>query len=295
MANNLLTFKDLKTKVLTLLDQQGDLNSGNLGDINVGDAIAMAHNQRLMSQRWNFMLWGNPLNIQFLTNIQNYTLNPLAGMLTDFQNITAGQRMVETPARARYKIGVQEDRFHFEFIAESPVQVPFTAGLLTIAGTASLSYMDTSGNPQQEVIANTVTSHPVDTVYAVTKMDGNPLTITDSASKVILSLSPVQFALSYPQIRLFAPGQTETGQYRFYRRPRFLTNDNDIPEIPYPFSHILVYDALIELYTYNDAPPPQVWVEAQQKWELLLNQAYQEGEMEGSEVRTVIESDQYEG
>lgn len=291
----LLTFQDLKTLALTYLDQAGDLNTGNQGDTLVGNAIAMAHNKRLTSQRWSFMLWGNPVPVQFQTGLQNYTLHPLAGMLTDFQNVTAGTRMVETPTRARYKIGVQDDRFHFEFIQNSPIQIPFTSGTFTVVGNATLWYADANGNTFNESLLNTTTSGSVDTLYAVTKNDGNALQIKDAANKVVLSLSGTQFALDLPQIRLFDLGQQEQATYRFYRKPRFLSNANDIPEIPYPYSHILVFDALIDLYTYNDAEPPKWWLQQQAEWEKQLNQAYQEGEAEGSEVRVVIESDQYEG
>lgn len=293
---DLRTFKDLKTLALTYLDQAGDINTGNQGDVLVGNAIAMQQNKRLTSQRWNFMLWGNPVIVNFQTGVRNYTLHPLAAMVTEFKNVTAGQQMNETPSRARYKIGVQDDRFHFEFVQESPVQLPFTSGVLTVVGSATISYVDTSGNYVVESISGGVTSAPVDTVVNVTKNDSNALTIRDVTNKVILALTSAQFSLSYPQIRLMADGVSgESATYRFYRRPRYLSLDNDIPEIPYPFSHILVYDALLELYTYNDATPPQWWVLQQADWERQLNQAYQEGEMEGAEVRTVIESDQYEG
>lgn len=293
---DLRTFKDLKTLALTYLDQAGDINTGNQGDTLVGNAIAMQHNKRLTSQRWNFMLWGNPVTLNFQTGVRNYTLHPLAAMLTEFKNTTAGQLMNETPARARYKMGVQDDRFHFEFVQESPVQLPFTPGLFTIVGNATISYVDVNGNPVTESITNGTTSAQVDTVFAVAKNDGNALQVKDAVGKIILSLTSTQFGMSYPQIRLMADGVSgESASYRFYRRPRYLSLDNDIPEIPYPFAHILVYDALLELYTYNDANPPQWWVKQQSDWELQLNQAYQEGEMEGSEVRTVIESDQYEG
>lgn len=291
----MLTFKDLRTQALALLDQSSDLGTGDQGETIVANAIASAHEQRLLSQRWNFMLWGDPISVQFQTGIRNYTLHPLAAMVTDFTNDTAKQRMVETPTRARFKIGVQDDRYHFEFIQDSPVKVPFTQGILTITGNATISYVDVNGNPQLESLSNSPTSFGVDTVYGVTKNDANPLTITDSNGLVILSLSGSTYGIRYPQIRLFDNGQAETGLYRFYRKPILLSNDNDIPEIPYPFSRILIYDALIEIATYNDAQPPAYWLSQQAKWEQLLNQAYQEGEMEGAEGRTVVEADQYEG
>jgi hypothetical protein len=296
MAVNLLTFKDLKTEALTLLDQAGDLNTGNNGDVLVGNAIAMMHNKRLMAQRWSFMLWANPVTLTFQSGVRNYTLHPLAAMLTDFKS-SAGNWMKETPVRSRQKQGAQDDRFHFEFVQDSPINLPFAAGKLTIGGSATLTYVDTSGNVVTEALNGAQTSANVDTVISVTKnVDAGSVTIVDSAARNVLSLGPTDFARIYPQIRLYADGVTgETGSYRFYRKPRVLSLDNDIPEIPFPFSHILVYDALLELYTYNDATPPQWWAKQQADWELQLNQTYQEGEMEGAETRAINETDQYEG
>ena len=304
----LSTFKDLKNQALLLLDQQGDLGSGSIGDQQVAAAIAMAHNKRLTSQRWSFMLWPNPIKFSFVTGVQVYTLHPRAQMLTEFWNTGAGQIMKEVPTRARYKSGTEfvdltaqtgGDRFRFEFVQDSPIQLPFAEGKLQItSGGATLYYIDTNGNDTTDVLTNgQFTSANVDTVYGVTKTDLTQLlTITDSANTVVLNSPANQVPVPYRQIRLFGPGaNNETAQYRFYRKPRYLSADNDLPEIPFPFNHILVYDALLELYTYNDYTPPEYWLKQQKDWEDQLNQTFQEGEMEGAEVRQVNETDLYQG
>jgi len=288
------TYGQIQTKVLTYLDQAGDTGQGQAM---VQFAIQTAHNKRLSQERWSFMLWPHRVPVNFKTGQREYTLHPLALMLTDFYNFTARQQMHEVPTRARYKNGVQDDRYHFEFVMDSPTQLPTIAGPVTVAGSAQITYVDTSLNQHVETLTNAATSLSVDTIVGVTHLDTNPLTLTDAASVQILSLLGTEFGKTYPQIHLFDDGVTsELAYYRFYRRPKDLTNPNDIPDIPYPFSEILVFDALLELYTYNDAAtPPQYWVEQQAKWELRLQQAYQEGEMEGSESRIVQEVDTYQG
>jgi hypothetical protein len=298
-----LTFKDLKLQALTLLDQAADIATGNTGETLVGNAIAMAHEQRLLKDRWSFMLWPQPITLTMQTGVRVYTLHELAAMVTEFQDITAGQLMKDTPKRARYKFSgglgsVQGDQYHFEFVQESPIQLPFAAGKLTVsAGNCIIRYIDTSQNTHVDTLAPAqLTSQPVSAVYGVTKTDANPLVIVDSASKTVLSLGATEYGKSYPQIRLFSdPNGGDICSYRFYRRPNTLVNDNDIPEIPYPFSRVLVYDALLELYTYNDAAPPPYWTKKQEEWDMLLRQTYQEGEDAGSETRSINETDTYGG
>jgi hypothetical protein len=300
----MLTFKDLKTQALTLLDQAGDLSTGNQGDVLMANALAMAHEKRLVKDRWSFMLWPNPVSFTFQSQVRNYTLHPLALMLSDFVDFTAGQLMRETPTRARYKLSsgvggiVQNDQYHFEFIQDSPIKLPFAAGKLTVqSGNATIYYVDVNGNSQSDIVTSGLTtSQSVDTVYGVTKNDGTALTLNDSAATTVLSLGATQYGIAYPQIRLYDnPNAGDIAKYRFYRKPRTLSADNDVPEIPYPFSRVLVYDALLELYTYNDAQPPDYWLAQQAEWDLLLKQNYQEGETEGSETRTVQEHNIYQG
>ena len=292
---SILTFKDLYTQALTYLDQSGDTGQG-LSMVKY--AIQTANEKRLTQERWTFMLWENFVNINFVTGQRVYSLHPLATtMLTDFTNDTNLQIMHETPTRARYKVGVQRDRFHFEFIKDSPVKSqPALVAPITVTGSVRLVYINQNGDAVQEDLTNTVSSQSVQTVVQVTKLTDVAVTLTDSSSNLMLSLAVGEFGRTYPQIRLFDDGVgSEVGKYRFYKKPGNLIHDNDVPEIPYPFSRVLVYDALIELAAYNDGTPNQWWLAQQQELDLHMRQAYQEGEMEGSEVRVVQENDAYGG
>lgn len=295
----MLTYRDLRGQALILLDNYSELGTGSQGDLLVANAIAQAHEKRLTKDRWSFMLWPSTQALSFAAATRTYTLHPLVQFMGEFTNTTASQYMKETPTRARFKSrNTMNDRFHYEFVQESPIQLPFAAGKIKVqSGTAILYYVDTSGSVQTEtIVAGNFTAQNVDTLLGVTKTDTNPLTLQDSAAKTLLSLAASEQGKSYPQIRLFDDGIAgEVATYRFYRKPKTLVNDYDIPEIPYPFSRVLIYDALLELATYNDNVPAQYWMMQQQEWDMQLRQAYQEGETEGSESRTVIEADNYEG
>src|SRR3990167_979253 len=287
----MLTFKDIQDEVLLFLDQ---VDETGIGLDLVKSAIVRANERRLVSERWSFMLWPTPVNLSFVSGQRVYTLHPLAAMVSDFTNGTTV--MKETPTRARYKSGVQEDRYHFEFVKASPVRVQPTEGVLTVTGYARIVYVDDDGDVQSEDVQNTTTTGTVTEVVQVTKLNASTLSIVDAASTTILSLTASEYGKTYPQIRLFADGNSaDAGTYRFYKRPEKLDHDNDIPEIPYPFSRVLTFDALLEIATYNDSKPQDYWIAQADLWDRQLRQTYIEGESEGSESKQVQNVVTYEG
>lgn len=294
---NVLTFKDLYTQVLTYLDKPTDTGQGLAM---AKYAIQTAHEKRLTEERWSFMLWPGTLTLAFQTGVRRYTLHPLTLMVTDFYNDTAGKNMMETPSRARYNVGVQQDKFHFEFTGNSPVKrQPSVTSLVTVVGNARLVYTNTNDDVIQEDISGSTTSQAVKEIVQVTNLSAGfatGVTLTDAASNQLLSLAIGEPGKSYPQIQLFGdPTAQDLAHYRFYRKPGTLVHDNDIPDIPYPFSRILVYEALLELATYSDSPAPQYWMLQQSTLDMQMRQAYQEGEMEGSESRQINEVQTYGG
>lgn len=294
---NVLTFKDLYTQVLTYLDKPTDTGQGLAM---AKYAIQTAQEKRLTEDRWSFMLWPGTLTLAFQTGVRRYTLHPLTLMVTDFYNDTSGRVMKETPTRARYKVGVQQDKFHFEFTGNSPVKrQPATTSLVTVTGNARLVYTNANDDVVQEDVTSSTTSQAVKEIIQVTNLSTGlvvGVTLTDAAANQLLSLAVGEAGKNYPQIQLFGdPASAESAHYRFYRKPGNLVHDNDIPDIPYPFSRILVYDALLELATYSDGPAPQYWIMQQSTLDMQMRQTYQEGEMEGSESRQVQEVDTYGG
>jgi hypothetical protein len=82
----------------------------------------------------------------------------------------------------------------------------------------------------------------------------------------------------------------EVIEYRFYRQPRILVNDYDIPLIPAPHSQILVYDTLIMMSAYLTDSGPQtlkIWEERAAQEQMALYQAY------ATEGQTLGASPQY--
>ncbi len=51
---------------------------------------------------------------------------------------------------------------------------------------------------------------------------------------------------------LSPPTAADTIIYYYYRQPVEMTVDGDIPDIPYPYSRVLIYDALLDLSLYSE-------------------------------------------
>lgn len=289
----MLTYKDLQTQVLDYLDQAGDTSHGL--DL-VKHAINSAHEKRLTEDNWSFMLWPTDQTFTF-TVADTYILHPEALMLADFWNTTTMTPMRETPSRSRFKAGVQDDRFHFEFVQRSPVKAHPVTGVVTVTGNARIKYIGTDNEVYEETVNNATTAHSAKEILDVTKIDAaSTLVLTSAAAVQLLSLSATEYAKSYPQIKLFDTGTPgETASYRFYKKPSLLTLDYQIPNIPYPYSRIIVFDALLELATYNDSQPPPFWLANVELLDRQMRQQYIEGGMEGAETRQVQIVDDYEG
>lgn len=62
------------------------------------------------------------------------------------------------------------------------------------------------------------------------------------------------------------PRQSETLHLGYYRMPQPLVNDQDIPDLPYPYGRILVWDSLLDLKSYaKDLDAVSLWVRKQEK------------------------------
>jgi hypothetical protein len=108
----------------------------------------------------------------------------------------------------------------------------------------------------------------------------------------LITLTPNELGKQYRKIRLLAsPTTAETILYRFYRKPIYLVNNYDVPDIPYPYSQILVYDALLMFATYNTDMQSEarivMWQQQQQNWENALRGFSKEGQTVGGRSRTV--------
>jgi hypothetical protein len=110
-----------------------------------------------------------------------------------------------------------------------------------------------------------------DKILDITKVGATwtrTITITVGAT-TILTLLASEFGRQYRQLELTkSPTTTASILYRFFQRPRTLSRDNDIPQLPQEFSEILVYDTLLKLQGYARHTPDELFLFQQRQDEL---------------------------
>lgn len=297
----MLTFKNIQDEVLLYWDAPGDTGDFlTLVKNAINDAIAY----RVNKQKWNFMLWEDTLTFSTADGTFGYALHPLVNQLHRIYNTTTSTPLVEVPTREYYE-GLSS-KYDFHWVEPSPVlgQPSTTATVSIVSSSASdteaakavtIRFLDGSDDIQEETITPTGVSTASTTasakkILSVTKAGTwvGTMTLADNASNTMLILLTSEYGKQYPQIRLLAdPEATETVEYRFYRIPRVLADDNDIPDIPFPYSHIITWDALMVLSSYDEAKIPKFWVLNQQKWETAMALRYLEGDTPGARARQV--------
>ena len=155
--------------------------------------------------------------------------------------------------------------------------------------------MDDNDDEQTETLTANGTS-AVSTTANVQKVLGiartgtwvGIMTMKDTAGNTLLTLGPDDAAKLYPQIELLQdPAAADTISYKFYRQPYVLSNDGDIPDIPFPHSRILVWDTLLLLASYDEIPIPRFWTVQQARHKDAMENAYLEGQTLGARPRMV--------
>ena len=277
------TLKTLANQVLNYLDQNGD--TGTTKNV-VYDTIRRVHASRTTEQKWNFMLWSEPKTLTLVVGQRQYSLHqeflrPLyfysrtnKQFLTQVteQTLLAGLRGYAVPYDFDVAAGAGTDwtntsggAYRFKFSGISPVENQLTsASVITVAGESSKTvtvYGETADGVTSETITvGTPGSVQFTKILDVAKGDGwtQTMTMTSNGGAVTnLKLFASEYGRQYRQIELLtSPIQAETIQYQFYRQPSALPSDNSVPNIPAPFSNVLVYDALILLSEYNDGISP---------------------------------------
>lgn len=274
------TFKNIQDEVLRNIDE--DVNTSSSTLTLVKNAINQAHLRRLTSYDWNFMLWPVPLTFNTTVNQQTYTLHSEFYKPYYFYNQTVKAYLIEENSRELGPSGVRwnSDTGHasrFAFWGRSPV--------IGFSGSAQLQLLsdnaaDTGASFSVTVrgsdtlglgtISETLIPNGLTPVTSVKTFETPILNVTLSmpwngnltlkiGQTVILQLTPGELGRSYPLIYILSiPNAVDTIEYRFFRQPSVLVNDNDIPDIPPPFAQILVYDTLIDIAPYSDTDPKDV-------------------------------------
>ena len=220
-----------------------------------------------------------------------------------FYNASEERKMVEVPVREYYDAPLT--KYHWHWTKPSPVAAqPSTTGTISILSSASADQSKDviiRGLDGSDVITTeTISSNgsdgttPVSSstsykkILKVTKSGtfAGTLTVRDNAGNTMLSLGTADYGKNYAQIKLLRdPAQADTIEYATYRKPVKLSDNNDIPDIPDPFSRILIWDTLLTLCAYDEVQPQPIWVQKQREWEQRLQQTFLEGQTPGARAR----------
>jgi hypothetical protein len=310
------SFKNLVQQVLAHTDERTDTNIAR--DL-VKDLLNNAHEDRCTQYAENFLLWDTPETFSTVAAQQQYSLHQLFDKPLYFYNRNTKQYLAEVPNRTFANGNFTLDSANagsarnFVFWGHSPVLAqPTSASVITFVSDSAL---DTGTdyevvvkgiNTSNELIAEKValtgltpvaTTNTFTKILAIVKervLTGTLTATANTGTVTVLRLSGDEFGRQYRQLWLpERPQSPETIEYRFYRKPLYLVNDYDIPDIPAPYSKVLVYDALLQWGSYNSDTRDaalNLWKEQQLKWEKNLQDYCREGQSFGAHAQFVRQS-----
>lgn len=293
------TFKDLQDAVMRVLDETS-ANSPTTLTL-VKDFINQSHVRRCTEFPWNFMVWPKEITFSTVVGRQIYGLHEEYYRPLYFRNLTTGEYLQEVPNRSVVIEGgdwqntaLTSSARRFMPWGMQPVQQqPTTTGVVTVVSTSAsdtssktvtITGQLASGLLTTETLSMNGTTNVVGTtefqeITEVRKSATFAGTLTLSVGGTgILSLGASEFGKQYKTI--FIPdtiASVESIGYRFYRQPRKLVEDYDIPLIPAPHGQILVYDTLVQMAAYMTESGPQtlrIWQEKAAAEQMALYQTY---------------------
>lgn len=314
------TFDSIVQEVMRQTDEAGDTDTTLTL---VQEYVRAAHNRRCVEFRELFMRMDDTLTT--VVGQREYTLSPLFDKPIYFYNDTTKRLLKEVPPRSLEDTpdalnpdtqGAAGD-FYFSGYAPTKNQ-PTSASVVRVVSnnssdTGSTYAVAVKGVTEDgDILVDLLTPNgtsPVSgaiqfrRILAITKAGATNGTLTftsNSGAVTLLSLTPNELGKQYRLLYLFnEPTGAETISYRFYRKPIYLTNSYDVPDIPYPYSQLLVYDALLMFATYNTDMQSEarivMWQREQQSWENALRGATKESQSIGGRSRyTRTTSDEFD-
>src|SRR5215204_3914490 len=274
------TFDALRRQVLRELDEEDDAPSTKAL---ASDFLNQAHQMRSLAYSQYFLLHPKPMVIQTLQGVQRYTLNPMVANILYLRNDTAELLMREIPNRGLSTgsfdwVSEKGSASEFMFWGHSPVKSqPATPGVLTVQSSSN-SDIGTAFQVAFEEIISVTKSGEFSGILTIT---------ADAGQTLVLTLSSIEMGKQYRQIFLAqSPDVPETLSYRFFRKPLVLINDYDVPELPSPYSQLLVWDALLLFAGYNTDIRQETrasWTIQQDHWVVALEQYLKDSTVLGAE------------
>lgn len=311
------TLKDLRDQVLRNLDELGD--TGTTFGL-VTNLLNQANHNRAMEYASQFLVWDIPVVLTTEVGRQTYALHEEFMRPLYFFNRATKRYLEEVPER---QLGPEGYRWndatgpagHFVLWGRTQVKrQPTSRSLLTIvsddasdvpadADDGSLDVFvrgeTVDGEVASEIISPNGTTE-VESVNSYTKIMqvtragpwiGNMTMSSNEGEVVNLQLTDCELGKMYQQLFLLQnPTVEEDIEYRFYRNPIRMTNDYDQPDVPYPFSQILVWDALVMMSGYNTELNPQAvaaWKGMQTDMQIAMTNNFIEGQSMEARVRFV--------
>lgn len=313
-AHLVRTFKQIRDEVLGWLDETG--STGTMAT-NANNAINEAHKRRLTSEKWPFMLWVPAETLTMESGRQAYALHHEFAMPFYFFNRTKKAYLREVSARQLLPSGARwntdQDRQLFTFWGRSPVaRQPTSASQISITSTdatdnttakrVTIRGVTANGTEEETLtpsgLSAATTSRSFSQILSITKAAvwAGTLTMTSNSGAVTnLTLLASELGRSYQQFYLLGtPTAGDVIEYRFYRLPRNLEDDNDITDIPPGHEQVLVWDSVLALAAYDnrfDSGRIKEWKERQKDALDALRTATLEVQPVAAQAQYVVDMD----
>lgn len=291
------TFDGLRREILRNLDEEDDASTT---EQLAGDFLNQAHQVRALEYGNYFLLFPREETITTTIGMQRYALNPLVDRLLYLRNSTEDILLREIPNR-----GLSTGEFNwaseegsaseFMFWGHSAVKAnPLSSGVISVVSDSSsdtgsaykitLQGVTSDGDIASEVItlngttpvAGSTSFVEILTVTKTATFNGTITLSADSGATTILVLGPSEMGKQYRQIYLIqSPTTSEILKYRFFRKPLRMVGDFDVPDLPSPYSEILVWDSLLLFAGYNTdirETTIAMWRDQRAKWEKALEE-----------------------
>jgi len=276
-----LTYRQLQQEALRWIDEGADT------DVTltlVKDALNRSHRRLLAQRTWPFMAWPREESFDTAAGIRTYALKHGVNRILTLYDQTYRQPFSLVSRREWEAMGVNRvDQQSVPAgaiygdtwpVAAQPSSAAVTAVSSSASDTATtviLQGIDSSGNATTETLTLTGTTPVSGSVlwlhlWAVSKTGTWVGTLTlSSGATTLLTLTASEYGKQYPTLEFIeTPNGARTYLYTAQRTPATLTNDYDIPDTPYPYSEIHVYDALLDMTAYNTelgAKEQRLWKE----------------------------------
>jgi hypothetical protein len=269
------TYKELQDATLAWMADQND--QGLMRQL-VKDAIDGNHSQILKEARYDFMLWPRTETLSLTAGATSFVLHARFEHPLFFYNPDKDLYLEEIAPRDIEQSGVdwqdgsitEQDRFMLTTTSKVLAQ-PTTAATVTVDTTGGTeaavnSVIITGVTSAGDYVSETLSSdnpwssltstNTFAVIEDITKMGSSwsrAITVTCN-SQTILSLQASEYGKQYRVFEaLGAPTSAQSILYRFYKKPRALVNDNDIPDLPESYDDILVLRALLAMQGYSRA------------------------------------------